>query len=545
MKKIVTALAIMASSFAFSQVGIGTNTPSSKSILDLTSTDKGFLLPRMSTAQRVAIAPNNTSDKGMQVYDITTNSIWIWSGTAWINLDPAISADGDAWGVTGEDQTTAITRTGNVGIGVGADALAKLNLAHTNMDWGIKNTGTFNGSASFETAIYNDSDVVTNNNFAAVANAIGGASGNGSLLRGMNNYFYNSGGGTIGVSNDFSNSSAGITKGTINFFKNNSATLEMGIDNIFESTSTGNKYGINNEFYNPSNSDCYGISTVLNNAGSGKRMGVNNNIQGTASGELNGVRTYINNSGTGTKYGEFIQITSASGGTHYGIYSDVQKTNSYAGYFIGRTYISNNLGIGTTTPQSSLHLGNAGMFVISNGAYTNNTWNGASQDVTEIGQGWMNSQRSGINANVLLNKPSVASGEQFVNFFSGASSIGTITANSSSSVAYNTTSDIRLKTNIKPTHYSLADVMKIEVKDYNYKTDVTLPQTGFIAQQLNAVFPEAVTVGGEDLTKNPWQVDYSKITPLLVKAIQDQQVQIEELKKEINKLKNNSGKSTK
>lgn len=83
-KKIITTVAIFASTLAFSQVGIGTNTPSVKSILDLTATDKGFLLPRMTTAQRIAISPTATTDKSLQVFDTTTNTIWFWNGTVWV-----------------------------------------------------------------------------------------------------------------------------------------------------------------------------------------------------------------------------------------------------------------------------------------------------------------------------------------------------------------------------------------------------------------------------------------------------------------------------
>jgi hypothetical protein len=70
----------------FSQVGINTTTPSAKSVLDLTATDKGFLLPRMSTTQRIAIAPNATTDKGLQVFDTVTNSIWYWDGSRWKDM---------------------------------------------------------------------------------------------------------------------------------------------------------------------------------------------------------------------------------------------------------------------------------------------------------------------------------------------------------------------------------------------------------------------------------------------------------------------------
>ncbi len=66
----------------YSQVGIGTNTPNSSSMLEVESTSKGFLLPRMSSSQRTSIASPAT---GLQVYDNNTNSIWYYNGTIWIN----------------------------------------------------------------------------------------------------------------------------------------------------------------------------------------------------------------------------------------------------------------------------------------------------------------------------------------------------------------------------------------------------------------------------------------------------------------------------
>jgi hypothetical protein len=63
-------------------VGIGTPSPATSSILDLTSTTKGFLMPRMTTANRTAIA---TPATGLQVFDTTTNTLWYFNGTVWIN----------------------------------------------------------------------------------------------------------------------------------------------------------------------------------------------------------------------------------------------------------------------------------------------------------------------------------------------------------------------------------------------------------------------------------------------------------------------------
>ena len=52
---ILTTLVIVISNSVFSQVGIGTATPVSSAKLDVTSTSKGFLPPRMTRLQRNAI----------------------------------------------------------------------------------------------------------------------------------------------------------------------------------------------------------------------------------------------------------------------------------------------------------------------------------------------------------------------------------------------------------------------------------------------------------------------------------------------------------
>ena len=60
-------------------MGIGTTTPSAKSIMDLTSTTKGFLPPRMTTAQRDAIT---SVPAGLMIYNTTTNKLNVYT-TAW------------------------------------------------------------------------------------------------------------------------------------------------------------------------------------------------------------------------------------------------------------------------------------------------------------------------------------------------------------------------------------------------------------------------------------------------------------------------------
>mgnify|MGYP003112990645 FL=1 len=57
-----------------------------------------------------------------------------------------------------------------------------------------------------------------------------------------------------------------------------------------------------------------------------------------------------------------------------------------------------------------------------------------------------------------------------------------------------------------------------------------------IAQELHAVIPSVVQKGGDDISEEVWGVDYGKLTPYLVKAIQEQQTIIEDLKSRIEAL---------
>jgi hypothetical protein len=83
MKKIlfsVAALLILSASYAQNNVGVGSASPHTSAMLDVSSTTKGMLVPRMTTVQRTAIASPAT---GLMVYDITTNSFWFYNGSSW------------------------------------------------------------------------------------------------------------------------------------------------------------------------------------------------------------------------------------------------------------------------------------------------------------------------------------------------------------------------------------------------------------------------------------------------------------------------------
>ena len=61
-------------------VGIGTTSPNAAAAVDVTSTTKGFLPPRMTTTQRTAIA---SPPAGLMIYNTTSNKLNVYNGTAW------------------------------------------------------------------------------------------------------------------------------------------------------------------------------------------------------------------------------------------------------------------------------------------------------------------------------------------------------------------------------------------------------------------------------------------------------------------------------
>jgi len=114
----------------------------------------------------------------------------------------------------------------------------------------------------------------------------------------------------------------------------------------------------------------------------------------------------------------------------------------------------------------------------------------------------------------------------FIYMTDGNGAIGSIQAASGTSVSFNTTSDERLKTNIVDASPQLDIIKSIRVREFDW-TRNDHHELGLIAQELVEIVPNVVTVGGEDETKNPYGVDYGKLTPYLIKALQEQQALIE------------------
>lgn len=141
-----------------------------------------------------------------------------------------------------------------------------------------------------------------------------------------------------------------------------------------------------------------------------------------------------------------------------------------------------------------------------------------------------------LNANTSLNWAN--SWHELMMFQNQGTTIGHITATNASSISFNTTSDYRLKKDLK--NYNGLDLVnKIKTYDYAWKTDDSR-MYGVMAHELQKVIPYAVTGNKDAVDKDgkiiPQAVDYSKLTPLLVKAVQEQDLQLKEQQKQIEAL---------
>lgn len=111
---------------------------------------------------------------------------------------------------------------------------------------------------------------------------------------------------------------------------------------------------------------------------------------------------------------------------------------------------------------------------------------------------------------------------------------GQINANGASAAAFGTYSDERLKENIKNLPPQLSNVMALRPVEFDYK-DGSGHQIGFIAQEMQGVYPDAVSEGNDGmLMVTAW----SKTEARLVKAIQEQQEIIATLEARIAALEN-------
>jgi hypothetical protein len=140
-----------------------------------------------------------------------------------------------------------------------------------------------------------------------------------------------------------------------------------------------------------------------------------------------------------------------------------------------------------------------------------------------------------IHVGFVANDTSSTAGAQFFIASNNGSNIGSIQrVGATSAVVYNTTSDQRLKSNITDSNSVLPTLMEVRVRQFDWTEGEVHQDYGFIAQELEATLSGVVTKGKTE--EDMWQMDYARLTPHLVKAIQEQQALITALTARITAL---------
>ena len=122
-----------------------------------------------------------------------------------------------------------------------------------------------------------------------------------------------------------------------------------------------------------------------------------------------------------------------------------------------------------------------------------------------------------------------ASGKEVQTFRLNGTQVGNIVV--TSSTAYNTSSDYRLKENVDYTWDATTRLKQLKPARFNFIADSTNTLVdGFIAHEVSNIVPEAIT-GVKDETNDdgsikPQGIDQSKLVPLLVKTIQELEARI-------------------
>jgi hypothetical protein len=139
--------------------------------------------------------------------------------------------------------------------------------------------------------------------------------------------------------------------------------------------------------------------------------------------------------------------------------------------------------------------------------------------------------------NFIANILNAANGDVFYDMRRNGTRIGWIVANGTTGVLYQSASDYRLKNVLGPVVEPIERVKRLRPVHFAWKADGR-KQDGFLAHEVAEVVPDAVTGDKDAVTEDgeiaPQGLDNARLVPLLVAAVQEQQVQIEQLQRRID-----------
>lgn len=543
-------LMLLAGKLYSQSVAIDTDgsTAHSSAILDIKSTSKGLLIPRMTSTERTAIS---SPAQGLFVFDLTTNSFWYYNGTAWNNLAQQASAPSAVWMLNGNNGTDPSTdfigttddkplvfRIKNLASGI-------IDSVKSNTAFGFislpSNSGFLNSGFGYRTLFSNTTGhyntalgaYALNSNTSGNANA---AVGSGAL--------------------EFTTS--GIENTAVGFFSSiNNATgssnVSVGSRALFSNTTQSNLVAV-------------GDNALYSNA-----TGADNTAVGSKALYLNTTGSRNTSLGSQALYSNVTTNENTAIGM-YALHDNTANSNTAIGYFALRL---NKAGSANTAIGSqSLWLNEDGYNNTAVGNYASYN-NSSGQGNVAIGFEALNNNTTGDVNTAIGAQADVVFGNQInttlIGHFAKASSSNKVRIGNAAvtviegQVAYTYPSDGRFKTNVTENIKGLDFIMKLRPVSYNFQTkkyeafmnggqenakafakldfseSENLRHNGFIAQEVEKAAKEAgYDFDGIIAPKNErdtYGLSYSQFVVPLVKAVQEQQQQIDELKKENAELK--------
>lgn len=520
--------------------------PHQTALLDISSTSKGVLLPRLTTLQRASL-PGPAI--GLTVYDTDTNNFWVYRGDVnggWVELMNSLDKH---WNRMGTHVFS--TNPGNVGIGTNTPA-SKLTINGIDPVIGMLNNGLATGNiqaSGFDIKMNTHQD-------NSLGKIILGTKGN--------DHFFVDHIGRVSIGTPTSSTALTINgsapKLQMQHQNVNQGYLQVDNQDMTLGTNATNLLGklnfntkdITRMIIEP-NGDV-GVGTTdpsakleVSTTADGQVLKLNAADQ-TFMGiwENNAYRGYV-----GSYYGNIadVDVGSLAGAVHL-----------VTGSTIDLTAKSGKIGIGTQDPDRVLDIHNAtGASIVR--VHSNNY--DAGIDFTRDGgvNNWRIVNDPDTDFLTIFNAANVgfnprSSVFQFnTNFFRPSNdnfvTLGASSRRWSTIYAVNgtiNTSDARDKTNIQNIHYGLDEVMKLRPVSFNWKSDPKGgTKLGLIAQELKEVVKEVVVLGDNgkssdkmehnDTSSERYGVFYSDLIPVLIKATQEQQQMIVDLKNEIEELK--------
>ena len=561
-------------------VGINTTTPDASAALDIVSTTQGVLVPRMTATQRGLFA---NPAIGLMVYQTDAPAgFYFYNGNAWVNLTPSElqgipTGPQRGYRILGKNAANYGTIGGNA-VDLSTSSTASTTLGATgSISFATGNSTTASGDFSTAMGInvvaksygevamgtYNGDYTVAGVAFNAADRAFGVGIGSSSVNRKDGLIVYKDG--TLA----FNRLTTAPTTITNRFYvlndKLNYNGAEVGggaseLQKLTESSKTGYRIlGRDAANYGDTGSDAMDLSI----------SGSASTTRGATG--LNSIALGFNTTASGVASSAIGSSTTASGNSSVAM-GDGVNAKSYAEVSVGllnTLYTPNNnlntdnrdraFGVGIGIPESMGYTF-IGMTIIpyiippflkdglvvykSGNTFISNDANTPANGTTGIIEAanpaalQVRSSNRGVNLINPNDSPSMtmaktatpSNGNIFVSFGSATSgvysAIGSITANGSTGVSYNTASDARLKIDNGTYQKGLNTINDIKIHDYTWK-EGKVKDVGVFAQELYKVYPRAVTKGDDATETDPtkikerWQVDYSKLVPVLVAALQE------------------------